>query len=461
MTYIRKNLGMVLAAALLVALSGCKKEEGSGMFTIVGDTSYYFEYDQTKEVYFSASNIVSYDEPTVPDGWSCVREDGVLVITSPAEGTTDADLQGTITISATTTKGTAITRTVSVAVRIAEDITAPANSYIVSEPGKRYKFKTLGRGNETAETLEPVAANILWTTADAPVGHVSLEGDYLMFATADAGELVEGNALVAAIDKDGHVIWSWHIWVTDYDPATEYDLVGTEKVMARNLGALADSDASSEDAWLSFGLLYQWGRKDPFAGPEAYDSSATERLYSSLGKDVYYAFIAPDEETGTLDYITSRPTTFIAGAEDNDYNWLWETPSTVLWSATEKTVYDPCPAGWRVAPSSIWEGFTTTGAASENPAEFNVDGEYNYGWTFNSGAETIFYPAAGRRSFSPSLADYARNYTNIVNDENGIGYPVGFYWASDGVALEFRHDYIDPVADLPRAGGFPLRCVEE
>jgi hypothetical protein len=106
-----------------------------------------------------------------------------------------------------------------------------------------------------------------------------------------------------------------------------------------------------------------------------------------------------------------------------------------------------------------------------DPAAFNVVGEYDCGWTFEVDGQQIYYPAAGRRSFSPTLADIGRNYTNIVNDENGVGLPVGFYWSSDspGVhSLAFDGAYINPGAAPRRnttesaaAGGFPLRCVEE
>ncbi len=102
-------------------------------------------------------------------------------------------------------------------------------------------------------------------------------------------------------------------------------------------------------------------------------------------------------------------------------------------------------------------------AKAFNPDKFNVEGDYNYGWTFLNGEKTIYYPAAGRHSFSPSLVVSARNFTNIINDEFGVGHPVGFYWSADARAsLEFNHNSLNiAVKSAPRAGGFPVRCVAE
>ncbi len=70
--------------------------------------------------------------------------------------------------------------------------------------------------------------------------------------------------MVAARDGD-RIVWSWHVWVTGYDPEADIfewtDANGiTYKYMDRNLGALS-AEKYSKDA---LGLMYQWGRKDPF-----------------------------------------------------------------------------------------------------------------------------------------------------------------------------------------------------
>jgi hypothetical protein len=195
-----------------------------------------------------------------------------------------------------------------------------------------------------------------------------------------------------------------------------------------------------------------------------------------------------DVRAGSFPFAIARPNSFIAGDEAVGFDWLSVGPGSDvyylgdgMWDGAAKSLHDPCPAGWRVAPREIWANFTTTGGATNEPAAFSVEGEYQYGWNFitNRGADgapdiTVYLPAAGRRSFSPNLARPEDNYTNVVNNADGEGWPVGYYWSSSrpdpkegGSALAFRRDYVNPAATtgLPdqnsAAGGFPLRCVAE
>ena len=82
----------------------------------------------------------------------------------------------------------------------------------------------------------------------------------------------KGNAVVA-FKVDGTIYWSWHIWVTDnpengiaYSQGTETDIDGnpiTVQYMDRNLGAVTNTFLG-KDWQKTGGLLYEWGRKDPF-----------------------------------------------------------------------------------------------------------------------------------------------------------------------------------------------------
>ncbi len=527
------NLRYFLVLALFCVLVGCKKDEEYGSFIITSDMSMDFEYGQTKEVTYETEHVAKHNAPTdVPEGWTCVHRDGKYYITAPTATAIDVALTGSIQLSVTSTANAMIPRRIAVAVRMAEEITQPANCYIVTEPATRYKFNALRRGNETAESIVGAVSGVrVWSTSSTALSNVSYENGYLYFATGgflDAPEtLDETNAVVAVVDKDGEVLWSWHIWVTPEDPTRTTYRVGDHWVMDRNLGAFSASGATAEEAGLSYGLYYQWGRKDPFVGPEAWNSPVSQQLYAHKGGKITHEFEVVDADT-SMEYVTSRPGTFFAGGEEFDFNWysgdynyMYNGTPADLWGAGGgKTVFDPCPAGWRVAPREVFASFTVGGEATSDAEKFNVVGGYEYGWTFDApvssiidtgarsvgvysgiasartrggsaeGSEVepvvrdgIFFPAAGRRSFSPSLATRDRNYTNIVNDENGIGWPVGFYWTntfpapaltnamniyeSTGAALVFRHDYINPAAattDLSSfapAGGFPVRCVAE
>ena len=499
MTNFHIKTALLAVALVALALTGCKKEEEYASLTL-DTTSVDFEWGQTKEVGFTSRLIASWGDIIVPEGWTCTRNGNKFVITSPLQSTASPVMNGKIKITAMSTEDAQLTREITVAVKIAREIPAGANSLIVSDPGSRYKFYARRRGNESSGTSLSAATEGIrvWSTGKYTVFNVSLEGDYLYFSTANADPLEQGNAIVAVTDSKGVILWSWHIWVTGFDPAAEPHYINGSVVMNRNLGALSGSASTPEEAALSYGLYYQWGRKDPFVGPSVWNSTAPHSLYNNRGNYITHTYRVSsdgvdidgdgknDNVAGSLEFATSSPNTFIAGLKANDFDWLDSGHNPAAWSTTSKTLHDPCPAGWRVAPPTIWNGFTTTGASSTDPSEFLVEGDYTYGWTFvvDDGLQyvppldpytplpdhfvRVFFPAAGRRSFSSTLARPQDNFTNIVNDADGIGYPKGFYWSgSPGKALVFRNDYLNPAAttgsveEHALAGGFPLRCVAE
>ena len=94
-----------------------------------------------------------------------------------------------------------------------------ANCYIVSQGG-RYKFKAV-KGNSSESVRGVASAAILWesfgTSTTPRVGDlikkVAYNNGYLYFEPADIFR--EGNAVIAAKDASGTILWSWHIWLTD------------------------------------------------------------------------------------------------------------------------------------------------------------------------------------------------------------------------------------------------------
>ncbi len=74
--------------------------------------------------------------------------------------------------------------------------------------------------------------------------------------------------MIAAL-VNRQVAWSWHIWRTDA-PAEKEAAAGCT-ILDRNLGAtsVTPGDVSS------YGLYYQWGRKDPFVGAKELGINST------------------------------------------------------------------------------------------------------------------------------------------------------------------------------------------
>lgn len=63
----------------------------------------------------------------------------------------------------------------------------------------------------------------MWGSTSHMIENLTLDdGRVSFFVAADKkGEFIEGNALIAAFDAQDKVVWSWHVWVTQYDPSAE------------------------------------------------------------------------------------------------------------------------------------------------------------------------------------------------------------------------------------------------
>ena len=243
-----------------------------------------------------------------------------------------------------------------------------ANCYIVPSAGT-YKFNASVQGN----SLDPVGniteADVVWETLNTPesisvgdvINSVSLSDDgYVIFDATGT----YGNALIAVKDKNGTILWSWHIWVTDYNPDEDYDVyVGKEnyKIMDRNLGALSNTPGDSR----ALGLIYQWGRKEPFMNK------------NYISTDDNLQFITSNNEYGTVEYAIQHPLTYICGHTSFVLDWYDDTPNNTLWSET-KSKYDPSPVGWKVPSEDVWANFPNdnTGYDATNKGKL-IDERYS------------------------------------------------------------------------------------
>ena len=323
---------------------------------------------------------------------------------------------------------------------------ASANCYIISEAGL-YKFKTV-KGNSTTSVGSVASASILWETfgtdtAPEPsdlISEICCKEGYIAFQTADTFN--EGNAVIAAKDASGNILWSWHIWLTDQPQAQVYkNNAGT--MMDRNLGA---TSATPGDVG-ALGLLYQWGRKDPFLG-----SSSISRNTIAKSTITWPSAVKSDSSNGTIDYATANPTTYITYNNKN-YDWYYTGDSSTdntRWttSSSVKSIYDPCPAGWRVPDggrNGIWSkaGFGTTTYDSTNK-----------GMSFSiSSPSTTWYPASGYRS----------------KDDGGLFVvgSIGYYWSASPYSyyayylIFYGNGEVIPSNDSNRANGFSVRCLQE
>ena len=307
-----------------------------------------------------------------------------------------------------------------------------ANSYIVSEVGS-YKFNASVKGN-TNDALGAVStAEVLWESfgTDYPplegeiIKNVSYENGYIRFDTPS--RLTEGNAVVAAKDASGKILWSWHIWFTD-KPVEHVYPNGTGTLMDRNLGA---TSAIPGDVG-ALGLLYQWGRKDPFLNSS--DINPTDYSAPVSKSTGTWTEEVASSSTGNVDYVTKNPTTFIRALATDDYDWFYHSPNNSLWDDGGKTIYDPCPVGWMVPRStSAWSsdifnqseydnlncGINTI-ISSDTKAWYSSSG-YRYNAGINYVGTAGYYWTTSQRATWKS-ACLMTNETGFGGDVIGRGY---------------------------------------
>lgn len=167
-----------------------------------------------------------------------------------------------------------------------------------------------------------------------------------------------GNAVVS-IGQENAIGWSYHIWVGKPEEVT----IGGKTFLDRNLGAVSVTPGDRD----SYGLCYQWGRKDPFPRILT-DNDSDVTSYKSHGD----LLRTVNKGTGgTIAYTIKNPDTRITSAKSitpqNGDHWfsnnsrkdiaLWGCGSSYGSSTgtngantgtSIKTIFDPCPEGYKV-----------------------------------------------------------------------------------------------------------------
>lgn len=303
-----------------------------------------------------------------------------------------------------------------------------ANCYIVPAAGD-YKFNASVKGNSNESVGTPVSVDVLWETFGTSVApsvgdlvySVSLNEGYIHFSATNA----KGNALIAVKDSEGTILWSWHIWLVNEVGDETYTNIYSEEVlpalMDRNLGATSKTVGSLG----AYGLLYQWGRKDPFPGSsvlyttgQSEESAAVSTRIESKRRDLI--------DGSATEFSIKNPNCFI-WVNTYAYNDHWGAASDA-WGIS-KTIYDPCPVGYKMPigrgpsggysdPLPVWyySGFV-------NNARYDST---NHGWLIETSNGTdAWYPLSGL--FPSSGYSY---YDMEGNPHKGCFYPgkTGKYW---------------------------------
>lgn len=325
--------------------------------------------------------------------------------------------------------------------------------------------------------IGPVSAKLLWQDTDDLVEQVALVNGRIQVKMGRS----RGNAVIAVYDKadpnaeDAKVLWSWHLWCTAIPKILEFVTSiytgNNYKVMDRNLGATATT------AYLGTvqGLHYQWGRKDPFSGSLTYDGIRTI-LYDVRSGQVVYKY--PGERV-TAGQAISTPNSLYSPKEDSwctkttELKYLWGNPDEeqdVFPRETLKSLYDPCPYGYKVAPHDVFKILSKGESAIFPPAGASLEDMY-FIKSYLANGSTFYYDNAG-------IDETKLIYLSETYRPSDAGIRLGkqgVYWCSsphpagkesDGLmfyfhiypTMDFEYDiYNRAVTSLPAS----IRCVKE
>lgn len=273
-----------------------------------------------------------------------------------------------------------------------------------------------------------------------------------------------GNAIIAVRDASGDIMWSWHIWVTDYTSTTTdvkgynnvtYSLMDqclgycpgkrvgwpersvmvrfTQRESGKTKTFTFDQSGKVIETRTSNQPYYQWGRKDPML---AFCCATIATGTSNSDKPCYYSeskynYKAEANRTSgvTIGKAIQTPYIFYGRSEDNR-DWCSNTKCLNRWDATitttfgsnvwetetknivVKTIYDPSPVGFCVPTKNAYA------KVIEQDANLSLDKNYD---TFGSGMISVMglkFCTTGDRRRTTGVAWYA------------VGHTQGSYWTA-------------------------------
>lgn len=169
------------------------------------------------------------------------------------------------------------------------------------------------------------------------------------------------------------------------------------------------------------------------------------------------AMASDADSMGTVQLSIEHPTSFyVTRYAHGDWNGQ---PDPNLWGAVsgQKTVYDPCPAGWRVpaydaqgdSPYAFVTRQTTTG--TDNIGRIYTDGNGN----------DFLFPVAGSRVNGTGTLDCPGNYGSLwtatgkttSNEDGTIEYGCLLFFTTGRLVSATYYD--------TRSQGVSVRCVKE
>lgn len=385
----------------------------------------------------------------------------------------------------------------------------PSNCYMINA-AKTYSFDATVIGNgdagiiadagfhATSAGIDPKSAKLMWEDSEGFISGVSLVKGKVHFTA----EKNVGNAMIAVFDGAGTVLWSWHIWGVG-DTMPEDEVVSSQAaisenstlkvrytVMDRTLGALSKASY--------FTTLYQWGRKDPIPNSTVYyvDGQAAEiettypvhKPGSAADATILTSIQHPE---CIIDDYKGQAGDWLASDKTNKYNLLWgDANTTYVFNKSKpaagkgwtngKTIYDPCPSGYRVSSKFAWTGFCGSSSGETKNIDYIYFVKYANGYYFKKNSSDgvgIYFPMTGSRGCKTGslwVGSGASAYSSLNHDASywasapsqnlgkGARMSISPYVASPSSSTQTSANSINTVDESGnRSAAHPIRCIRE
>ena len=391
-----------------------------------------------------------------------------------------------------------------------------ANCFMVAPGGafcfNPYKYEVNGEPTENTmlkgwcESAKIQSVKVLWQTkengdiGDPVLGVVNSLDDHKNIVDLTNGDDFDkariycrvapnttgGSGIIAAYDKDNNILWSWHIWVTDYSPDatgnkdvqlpeskrklkfSRSDLPDQLPMMDRNLGAMAGYTTvppNPLEISKTNGYHYQWGRKDPFRSSYTAEKNVSNitvpapntapvknllSLYQPDGISYYPVKIKAQKVSYRTAY-ANPDILYKMGGNETQWN-SGDAEHTSAWGTTgNKGLHDPCPVGWCICSVENYKPFFTD-------TKYNTLNLSNINVPINDGGYLIIYE---RNTY---MTTYLRlpGYWIGENQFTRIG-TLAYYWPREkGSMLRLVvNETTSLIGSEFVKEAMPVRCIQE
>ena len=329
---------------------------------------------------------------------------------------------------------------------------------------------------------------------------ISVPANFTQYGNFTVGLYIDRNGN-GIYDNNEEYLWSWHFWVTDYNPYSlpsniannpygvtvtngqlhcyEGDVWNTGEyagkyIMDRNIGASSLTTSGNGTGV----LYYQYGRKDPFP--------ANVELYNFNGK-IENRFKINSAKI-TIKESMNQPLVF----RNTSGAWSSETSnlSGKLWydinigkdEKNKKSIFDPSPYGFKVIRSNAYVNFKINEANDYSTNLIHNDNQLRGGFSdftkinglqyfprkkntlYNQGDKNIYYPIMGKIDGSSGSLNYPTS--TLYYDYNNSYWTVDFTDNDKSQSFSFIRIHGNnksqiKINNLNHSEGLPVRCVQE